>query len=197
MILVDETAQLHFRSLLEQQAIEGLGIRIRVVQAGTPSADCQLEFCESADLRGDEHHISCQGFSMYVEQQSIPYLEGAQMGYQKNTTGGQLTIKAPKIKGVSPAADSSLFERVSHLIETEINPGLAGHGGRCTLVEVDAEGFAVLKFGGGCHGCGMVETTVRDGIEKTLRSRIPDIKGVRDQTDHSAGENPYIKRAAI
>ncbi|MEE4463950.1 NifU family protein, partial [Azotobacter chroococcum] len=53
------------------------------------------------------------------------------------------------------------------------------------------EGIAVLRFGGGCQGCGMVDMTLKDGVEKTLLERIPDLKGVRDATDHSNRENAY------
>ena len=58
-----------------------------------------------------------------------------------------------------------------------------------------ADGTLVLRFGGGCHGCGMVDVTLRDGIEKTLKARIPEVTGVRDATDHATGDAPYVRRA--
>ena len=65
-----------------------------------------------------------------------------------------------------------------------------------TLREVTAEGIVVLQFGGGCHGCGMVDVTLRNGIEKTLCEKVPEVTGVRDVTDHGTGAKPYYDRKA-
>ena len=64
-----------------------------------------------------------------------------------------------------------------------------------SLVEVAAGNIVVLRFGGGCHGCGMVDVTLKNGVEKTLRERIPEITEVRDVTDHETGEKPYFAKA--
>ncbi|MEO8011241.1 MAG: NifU family protein, partial [Dokdonella sp.] len=66
--------------------------------------------------------------------------------------------------------------------------------GRVTLREVTPEGVVVLQFGGGCHGCGMVDVTLRNGVERTLSERVPEVTGVRDATDHETGEQPYFAR---
>lgn len=194
MINISERAQKHFHKLIEQQGIDGLGIRLRAVKAGTPSADCQLEFCEPADLAGDEWQIECTGFMLYVEAASAPFLDAADIDYETSATGGQLTIRAPRIKGDSPGEGASLVERVRYVIETEINPRVASHGGRVSLEEITADGVVLLRFGGGCHGCGMADVTLKHGVEKTLRERIPEITAVRDATDHATGEQPYFKR---
>ena len=193
MIHIGPTAQDHFRKLLEQQAPDALGIRLRAVHAGTPKADCALEFCEEVDLEGDEWVVECEGFKLFVDAASVQYLDNATIDLAKSAAGAQLTIKAPKLKGDVPGADASLVERVRYVLEAEINPGLASHKGHVRLEEVTADGVVVLRFGGGCHGCGMVETTVREGIERTLKAKIPEVTAVRDATDHSTGENPYIR----
>lgn len=194
MISISESAQIHFRRIIEGQGIDGMGIRLAAVHPGTAKADCRLEFCEPADLNGREWMLACNGFNLYVDDSSREWLEAADVDFISNATGGQLTIRAPHIKGKVPDADASIVERVRHLLESEVNPMLAAHGGRVSLVDVDADGWAVLKFGGGCHGCGMVEVTVRDGIEQTLKQRLPEIRGVRDVTDHATGDAPFIKR---
>ena len=193
---LSDNAQDHFRKLIEQQEIDGLGIRLRAVHAGTLKGDCQLEFCEPSDLVGDEWEVECRGFSIYVEAASVPFLDNAVVDYDLNATGGTLTIRAPGLRGSPPNGDASVIERVRHVIETEVNPRLASHGGRVSLSEVTADGIAVLQFGGGCHGCGMVDDTLRDGIESTLCERVPEITGVRDATDHATGDKPYIRREA-
>jgi Fe/S biogenesis protein NfuA len=193
MISISESAQQHFSKLIAQQDIAGLGIRVRAVHAGTPKADCQLEFCEPADLAGDEWAVECEGFPLYVEAASVPFLDGAEIDYQTNPTGGVLTIRAPRIKGAVPGEGASLVERIRYVIESEINPRIASHGGRVSLVEVSAEGEVSLRFGGGCHVCGMADVTLKQGVEKTLRERVPEVTAVRDATDHASGTSPYYK----
>jgi Fe/S biogenesis protein NfuA len=194
MIELTESAREHFRKLIADQNIDGLGIRVRAVAPGTPKGDCQLEFCEPSDLRGDEWEVECEGFSLYVDSASVPFLDGAFIDYARDATGGQLSIKAPRLRGQPPESDASVIERVRYVIEAEINPQLASHGGRVTLREVTADGIVVLQFGGGCHGCGMVDVTLRNGIEGTLRERVPEVTGVRDATDHETGDQPYYAR---
>ena len=193
MLIVSTAASEHFRRLIDQQGIPGLGIRLKALHAGTAQADCQLEFCEPSDLVGGEHEEPNAGFSIYVEADSIPFLDGAELDYQSSATGGQLTIKAPKIKGVEPGADASLEERVEYLLRSEINPQIAAHGGRVALVSIDAAGVVLLRFGGGCHGCGMADVTLKQGIERTLRTKLPQITAVRDVTDHAGGQAPYYR----
>ncbi|SUG81176.1 NfuA Fe-S protein maturation [Salmonella enterica subsp. enterica] len=68
---------------------------------------------------------------------------------------------------------------------------LAGHGGRVSLMEITDEGYAILQFGGGCNGCSMVDVTLKEGIEKQLLNEFPELKGVRDLTEHQRGEHSY------
>ena len=196
MITLSDTAQDYFAKLVAQQGIEGLGIRLRAVNAGTPNGDCHLEFCEPADLDGTEWEIECRDFSLYVDTASRPYLDGATIDFDRSPTGGALTIRAPGLRGTPPGEDASIVERVRYVIETEINPQLASHGGRVSLREVTGDGIVVLQFGGGCHGCGMVDATLRGGVERTLKERVPGVAGVADATDHSTGTNPYMRRRA-
>lgn len=194
MIDISERAQQHFLRLLSQQGNERLGIRLRVTLPGTAAANCELEFCEPGDLAGTEWTIECTGFNFYLDGDSAQWLDGASIDFEPNTTGGQLNIRAPKIKGEVPGVEAGLIERVRYVLEAEINPRLASHGGRVSLLEIDAEGVVLLQFGGGCHGCGMVDVTLKQGVEKTLRERVPEITGVRDGTDHAGGSNPYYQK---
>ncbi|HBD19717.1 MAG TPA: Fe-S biogenesis protein NfuA, partial [Arenimonas sp.] len=173
---------------------DAAGIRLSAVNPGTPRADARLEFCDHGDLLGDEWAIDCQGFTLYVDAPSAPWLEGADIDFTSNATGGQLTIRAPRIKGEAPSDGAGLVERVRWLIESEINPQLASHKGRVELDSIDADGVVYLRFGGGCHGCGMADVTLKQGIEKTMMGRIPEVTAVRDATDHSTGSAPYIAR---
>jgi Fe/S biogenesis protein NfuA len=194
MINITESAQAYFQRLLQSQGGDAVGIRLSAVNPGTPRADARLEFCEQGDLLGDEWAIECEGFTLYVDAPSAPFLDSANIDFAGNATGGQLTIKAPRIKGDAPQGDASLVERVQWLIESEINPQLASHRGMVALDSIDAEGVVYLRFGGGCHGCGMADVTLKQGIEKSMMEKFPEVTAVRDATDHSTGSAPYIAR---
>ena len=124
---------------------------------------------------------------------SIHFLEDAVVDYAKDTMGGQLTIKAPNSRLPKLNEDSTIEERVNYVLYNEVNPWLAAHGGNVTLEEVFEENIAVLRFGGGCQGCGMVDVTLKEGVEKTLIDQIPELVEVRDVTDHTQRENAYFK----
>lgn len=194
MIDISDRAQQHFLRLLSQQGIDDLAIRLRVTAPGTPAANCELEFCEPLDLAGGEWTVECTGFNFHIDGASAPWLEGASIDYEPNATGGQLNIRAPRIKGEVPGAEAGVIERVRYVLEAEINPRLASHGGKVSLLEIDADGTVMLQFGGGCHGCGMVDVTLKQGVEKTLLERVPEITAVRDATDHAAGQKPYYDK---
>jgi Fe/S biogenesis protein NfuA len=194
MINISESAQRYFLKLIERESLPGLGVRLAAVHAGTPTADVRLEFAEPGDLQGDEWAVDCEGFTLWLDAASVKFLDGAEIDYETQATGGQLQIRAPKIKGQAPADSASLVERVHWIVEQEINPQLASHRGHVSVQEVTADGVVVLRFGGGCHGCGMADVTLKQGIEKTLLSKVPGVTAVRDATDHESGDAPYIRR---
>ncbi len=195
MIQISESAQTHFRRLIEREALPGLGVRLSALHPGTPRADVRLEFAEPGDLQGDEWSMDCEGFTLWLDASSVSFLDGAEIDYTQQQTGGQLQIRAPKIKGVVPGEAASLVERVRWVVEHEVNPQLAQHKGHVSVQEVTAEGVVILNFGGGCHGCGMADVTLKQGIEKTLLEKVPGVIAVRDATDHASGAAPYIARS--
>jgi Fe/S biogenesis protein NfuA len=83
-----------------------------------------------------------------------------------------------------------LKTRVQELIDSTINPAVAGHGGFVELVDVQ-DNRVYLQMGGGCQGCGAADVTLKQGIERLIKEEIPEIAEVLDATDHSAGSNPY------
>ena len=196
MINISDSAQAHFRKLVEREGVPGMGVRLAAVRAGTPQADVRLEFAAPDELWGDEWAVDCDGFTLWLDAGSVPFLEDAEIDYTMLATGGQLQIRAPRIKGVRPGEGASLVERVRWTSEHVVNPQLASHGGHGAVQEVTAEGVVVLNFGGGCHGCGMADVTLKQGIEKTLLDQVPGVTAVRDATDHATGPAPYIPRAS-
>jgi Fe/S biogenesis protein NfuA len=190
MITISETAQSHFVKLLSQQA-EGTNIRVFVVNPGTAKAECGVSYCPKDAVEDSDITLPFNGFSAVVDVESAPFLEAAEIDFITDKMGSQLTLKAPNAKAKKLADDASLNEQVQHHFETEINPQLANHGGQVQLVEITAEGIAVVQFGGGCNGCSMIDVTLKEGIEKELIEKFDEITGVRDITEHQSGEHSY------
>lgn len=190
-ITITEAAQDYLAGLLEKQNTPGIGIRIFITQPGTQYAETCIAYCKPGEQKPEDTSFGLKDFTAWIDAISEPFLEDAIVDYAQDRMGGQLTIKAPNAKVPMINEDSPISERINYYLQTEINPGLASHGGMVSLVEVVEDGVAVLRFGGGCQGCGQVDLTLKDGVERTLIERIPDLKGVRDVTDHSNRENAY------
>ena len=191
MIQISDAAQTYLQELLTKQEQSGTGIRVFVAQPGTPQAETCIAFCRPGEEQQGDVPVEYEGFRAWFEERSQPYLVDAVVDYQEDQMGGQLTIKAPNARVPSVSEDSPLEDRINYVLYNEINPGLASHGGMVTLVELTAENEAVLQFGGGCQGCSAVDLTLKNSVESTLMERLPELKGILDQTDHTFTENAY------
>ncbi|MFD2096824.1 Fe-S biogenesis protein NfuA [Corallincola platygyrae] len=191
MIEITETAQAHFGKLLEKQA-EDTRIRVFVVNPGTPNAECGVSYCPAEAVEEDDLHFDYPLFKVVVDEQSAPFLEEASIDFVTDNLGSQLTLKAPNARMRKVSDDAPLIERVEYILQSKINPQLANHGGKVTLIEITEDGYAILQFGGGCNGCSMVDVTLKEGIEKEmLETFAGELKGVRDATEHQHGEHSY------
>lgn len=190
-ITITDAAHDYLAELLSKQDTTGIGIRVFITQPGTPHAETCIAYCKPGEEKSDDVALALKSFTAWIDAVSEPFLEDAVVDYATDRMGGQLTIKAPNAKVPTVNEDSPINERINYYLQTEINPGLASHGGMVSLIDVD-EGIAILQFGGGCQGCGQADMTLKEGIEKTLLERIPELKGVRDVTDHTNRENAYI-----
>ncbi|MEG0344172.1 MAG: NifU family protein, partial [Acinetobacter sp.] len=164
---------------------------------GTPRAECCMAYSAPEEVVPTDYRQDYADFPAFVDAPSIPYLKDAVIDYNKDRFGGQLTFRAPNSKVPRVGPDASIEERITYVLQAEINPGLAGHGGNCALVEVvedEEHGLtAVLKFGGGCQGCSAIDVTLKQGVETTLKQHVPELARVVDQTDHSQAEGAYFK----
>jgi len=193
MVTVSESAQRYLSQLITNQDASETGVRMFVTQPGTKMAETCLAYCQPEDVIEDDEIIVLEGFKLYLEQKSLPFLEEAYVDYAEEKMGGQLTIKAPNAKMPKISDDSPLPDRIKYILATDINPGLSSHGGDVSLVEITEEMIVILRFGGGCQGCSAVSITLKDGVEKRLLEVLPEIKGVKDVTDHTVTENAYYK----
>ena len=192
-INITPSAQEYLADLLSNQEEDTSGIKIFVSEPGTPRAETCIAYAKDDEDFSDYRIIEEFKFTLYLEEKSIDFLKDAEVDYSPDKFGGTLTIKAPNAKLPQISEDASIEDKINYVLYSEINPGLASHGGEVSLIEVVNEETAILQFGGGCQGCGMVDLTLKDGVEKTLLEQVEGLKNVKDVTDHSYRENAYYK----
>ena len=192
MVTITESAQTYLAGLLAKQEAKDIGVRVFITEPGTPMAETCIAYCRPEEAQEDDIKVTYEQFDGYIDARSEPFLEEALVDYAEDRMGGQLTIKAPNAKVPKVSDDSPLEDQINYVLHSQINPSLASHGGMVSLIEIVEDNVAVLQFGGGCQGCGMVDVTLKDGVEKTLLETLPQLTAVRDVTDHSVTENAYF-----
>ena len=190
MINVTATAEEYLSDLISKKDFK-CDIRIFVSDPGTPRAETCLAFCNTDEVSKDDEVIHLELIDVYIDSKSIDFLKDAIVNYDEDNFDGQLTIKAPNAKMPNIGENSTIEDKINFILYNEINPMLASHGGEVFLVEFTEDSDVILQFGGGCQGCGMIDVTLKDGIETTLIEQIPEIRSVKDITDHSIDENAY------
>ena len=193
IINITKSAEDYLSKLLTDKNDNSIGIRIFISDPGTPRAETCLAYCKSEEANPSDHLIKLETLDAFIEERSIPFLKDAEVNFDHDNFGGQLTIKAPNARLPNISPDSPIEDRINYVIYNEINPMLESHGGEVSLIKFTDDAKAVLQFGGGCQGCGMVDVTLKDGIEKTLMEQIPELKSVVDITDHSIDDNAFYK----
>ena len=181
MLRFTDTANDRVLHFIEAQRSQGFtALRI----AGN-RAEQRLWLVKPEDKREDDQVQAEAGFDVYLDRQSAGQLDGATVDFVDGVmqSGFRLFF-------AGTTWDDPITQKVQDVIDRQINPGVASHGGAVTLEGVK-DGVALIRFGGGCHGCGAADVTLKQGIDRMLREAVPEIVGVQDVTDHSTGENPY------
>lgn len=184
---------------------ESLALWVEVSGTSGDAYSYDMYFQATADAGPQDWSAERQGLALVVPAESVARMRGATLDVNPDVNLGGMVIQNPNRPplpaGASPAmagppADLSgdVAQRVLQVLEQQINPGIAAHGGRADLVAVEDDA-AYLRLSGGCAGCGMAAVTLSQGIEVALRESVPEIRQVIDVTDHAAGTNPYYEAA--
>ena len=160
-------------------------LRVEIVGRGPKGFQYDLQFVGREDAKEDDIELDIDGMSVLVAARSAQYLEGTTLDYKETLMGGGFSFDNP-----NPLWVDELSKAGAEIIASEVNPVVASHGGHVDLVGVD-DGKAIIAFGGGCQGCGMVDVTLKQGVEVMIKDNVPGISEVIDATDHAAGTNPF------
>ncbi len=189
MITVTEAAITKIKSLQESNDALGMAIRVKVRQNGPAAFEYNVRFVPVEDKTEQDQAVEEEGISFYIDEESASMVQGASLDFVESVQGSGFKFDNPN---KPPLLNDPLAARVHQILEEKINPGVASHGGRVALMDVK-DGRVYLRLQGGCQGCGMVDVTLKQGIEATLKEEIPEIIEVLDTTDHTAGTNPYYE----
>ena len=142
---------------------------------------------EPSDAPALDIVVETAGLRVYVDPASVEQLRGSTIELDDSAVGGAITITNPNEGWADPLAD-----RVQQILDRQINPGIASHGGYIDLLDV-RDGVAYIEMGGGCQGCAQVDVTLRQGVEVAIKAAVPEIVALVDTTDHASGTNPYFQ----
>ena len=169
----------HFAEATEE--ISQVCLRVEITGRSKDGFQYDLQFIEKKDSKEGDIEIVVEGMVVFVDPKSAKYLEGTTLDYQETLMGGGFSFENP-----NPLWMDEISKAVAEIIETEVNPAVASHGGHVELMGVE-DGKAVIVFGGGCQGCGMADVTLKQGVESMIKDHVPSIDEVIDATDHAAG----------
>ncbi len=196
MITLTDKALDVVRGYMDQGDGEFTALRIGI-SGGTPlSPDFELTLVGPDDIGEKEREVTAGDLTIVVQEEFVPRLEGATVDFVQRVNESGFEVKLATTTQALPTLEGPLAERVKTVLDTEINPAIASHGGPITLVGVeDTEIY--LEMGGGCQGCAMSRMTLRQGVERMVRQAVPEVTVIHDVTDHASGENPFFEGPTV
>jgi Fe/S biogenesis protein NfuA len=187
-----------FRSGVPDGERQAMWIEVTGVQGAEWTYNMSLKPVDAAD---EDDHVQYDGdLAIVIPEGDGEALRGATVDWSDDLMRGGLTIDNPNTPspamGARPPADltGAVPQRVMQVIDQQVNPAIAMHGGSAELVAVE-DSTAYVRLGGGCVGCGMATVTLSQGIEVAITEAVPEIDQVVDVTDHASGSNPYYEAA--
>jgi Fe/S biogenesis protein NfuA len=189
MITLTNAAKNKILALMQVENQPGLALRVSITGRGPGGFEYGLEFAKENEKSDEDTVVDIGGLKVLIDAQSAANLEGATVDYVTGLYGAGFKIDNPNSIWSDPVAAA-----VQRVIDDQINPGVASHGGHVTLLDV-RDNVAYIALGGGCQGCGMADVTLRQGIEVMIKQAVPEIEQIIDTTEHAEGKNPYYRQA--
>jgi len=185
------------RQLRDNEPGEGeFALSIEVTGFQGPQFNYELAFVPLADKADNWVEERHDDLAVIFPKADVGKLDGAALELTEQGLAMNNPNKpaSPVMEAGAPAGDLSgpLVDRVQQVIEEQVNPAIAAHGGGAELVSID-ESIAYLRLFGGCQGCGLAQVTLKQGIERILLESIPELSQVVDVTDHASGDDPYYE----
>lgn len=192
----DKAREMVLTFIGEEEAGQDYVVRVAVESPSPLDPRYSIALVEPEEIGGDDRVFDGGGFRVAVDSESAKLLDGAHVEWVETLNETGFKVENPNLKPIgSQPLEGPLAERVQTVIDREINPAVASHGGEISLVEVRGD-VAYIEMSGGCQGCGMARVTLKQGVERMLGEAVPEIREIVDVTDHSEGTNPYYESGA-
>jgi len=189
MIEITDVAQEKLLEMLSSRAEDIVGMQVAIKGRGPTGFEHSMQFVIAGEEPENAVVTEAGELRIFVEQENVDNLAGATINFIPATGG--FDIDNPN----SPFSwDDPLAQEVQEVLTAQINPSVAQHGGWVTLLDVKDD-VAYIELGGGCVGCGMVDVTLKQGVEVAIKETVPSITSVVDTTDHASGTNPYFQQS--
>jgi Fe/S biogenesis protein NfuA len=185
MVTFTDVARRKVLDLIAKESRSDVALRFAIDGRGQGGFRYRLGFVPSADRAPGDVAFDAGGFQVLIDPESAPNLEGVAIDFVETLQESGFKVENPN----SPWADP-LAQAIQKVLDQDINPAVASHGGHVVLHEVK-DGVAYIQLHGGCQGCGMAAVTLRQGIEVRIKEMVQGIREVVDVTDHASGENPF------
>lgn len=197
MIEFTDEARDRVLAFIEQEPEDELAVRVAVKNSSPFAPEYDLLLIGPDEVRDEDQAFEQDGFALYADPHSAEFLEGSTVDWVSTLQQSGFKIENPNTRSADgEPPEGELAERVQAVLDEQINPGVAQHGGRVSLVDI-RDRVVYLRMGGGCQGCGLASVTLTQGIKRTLSEAVPEVEGVEDITDHEAGDNPYYDPARV
>ncbi len=193
MLTFTDSARAAVRGFLEENPDEPQALRITLHDGSPLAPSYDLTLVNPADRDDEEIEFDTGEFSVLVHADSTERLDGATVDFVEQDEFAGFQIRDLAGEAAFGDATGPLAERVRGILDAQVNPGIASHGGAINLVGVKGSDV-YIQMSGGCQGCALSRMTLRQGVERMLRQSIPEIGELHDVTDHAGGENPYFER---
>ncbi len=192
---VSDAALVQVMSILSaEDDPQALGLRVAVTGTRGVEYTYDLSFEERSEAAEDDVMYDQGDLVVMIPADSVDALWGATLDLPSSEGQGGLVIRNPNrpdpLANMDIELTGTVTERITQLLDQQVNPALAAHGGFASLIEVQGS-TAIVTMGGGCQGCAVSAVTLREGIQKAILENVPEITEVVDSTDHDAGENPF------
>jgi len=189
LIEITEAAQEKLLEIQNSREEKIVGLKVAIKGRGPAGFDHSMQFVVAGEEPEDAVVTEAGELRIYVEQDSVDNLKGSKINFMPAT--GQFDIDNPNPPFVW---DDPLAQQVQDVLTEQINPSVAQHGGWITLLDVKDD-VAYIELGGGCVGCGLVDVTLKQGVEVAIKASVPQVVSVVDTTDHASGTNPYFQQS--
>lgn len=196
LTIADDALEMIVQLREQEPGDEEYGLLIEVTGIRGNQFAYELSFVPVSDATGEHVVERHADLAVIMPSADVEKLQGASLSLtdQGLAMNNPNTPASPAMAAGPPPGDleGPLADQVAQVLEQQVNPAIAMHGGAAELVSVDGT-VAYLRLSGGCQGCGMAQVTLKQGIERILLDTIPELTGVVDVTDHASGDNPYYQ----